>query len=57
MNRLQNITDTVLIGETIMHWHNGECLLSVVIGKGFAKGQHALVVEINNKEIFVTEIV
>lgn len=54
---LQNITDTITVGEMVMHWYNGECLISEVIGKGFSENKHALIVLVNNKEVFVTKII
>lgn len=57
MKILQNISDVVNVGETVMHWYNGECLLSEVVGKGSVGNKHAIIVTINDAEIFVTEII
>ena len=53
----QNITDTVNIGEKIMHWVGDLCLISEVVGKGFYKGKHALIVRVGDLDVYVTEIV
>lgn len=57
MNYLQNITDTVSIGEKVMHWIGDLCIISEVIGKGFHKGKHALIVRVGDLDVYVTEIV
>lgn len=57
MQFLQSISDVVSVGETVMHWYNGDCLLSEVVGKGSVGNKHALVVLVNGVQVFVTEIV
>ena len=51
---LQSISDIVSVSETVMYWHNEQCLLGTVTGKGSVKNQHCLIVD---DKIAVTHIV
>lgn len=59
----QSILDQVTIGETVMFWYEGQCLLESVVAKGAKlneetnRYENALIVEIDGKEAYITKIV